>query len=218
MQTLSLASLFLMGVAYGATACTLSCSPMLMPLLASHGDSMRVSLRLVAIFGAGRIAAYTLIAAVASVASASLTTLLRDSDLSTALTGGVMIVTALYLFYRQRPNAPKGCAAGRLDLSRFGELGTFAMGALLSLNLCAPLLALVAVASASGSPLLAAGYGLMFGLGSVLVASLFFGLFLAPIAKELLRQFAAHKRWIEAFASALLLLAGLLVMTGRLRL
>ncbi|WP_457599550.1 urease accessory protein UreH domain-containing protein [Hydrogenimonas sp.] len=218
METVSFVGLFLMGIAYGATACTLSCTPMLGPLLVTHGGSLRVSLRLVALFGAGRIVAYTLIAAAAFYTSASLKEVLDRPDLTGPVTGGIMVLTALYLFYRLLAPATGRCAAGRLDLSRFAEAGVFAMGALLSINLCGPLLALAATAAAATSPLTAAGYGLMFGLGSVLVASLFFGLFLAPVTRELLRQFTARRFWIEASASALLLLAGILVMTGRLQL
>ncbi|WP_457606058.1 urease accessory protein UreH domain-containing protein [Nitratifractor sp.] len=215
MEAVSLFGLFLMGLAYGSSVCTLSCSPMLVPLLATHGSSLRGSLRIVAFFGAGRILSYTTIAALASFASVSLRRILDRPDLTQPLMGAVMAGTALYLLYRTFAPAPRSCAVSE---RRGGARGAFAMGALLSLNLCAPLLSLVAVSAASGSLWKGALYGVFFGMGTVLVSLLFFGVVLAPVTRELLRQFSLQRAWIEAAASLFLLSMGILVMLGRLKL
>ena len=221
MEAVPLFSLFLMGLAYGSSACLISCAPALTPLLVGEGESLRGSARVIGIFSAGRMVAYGLIAAVASFASLSLRAFLEHGTLTRPLTGSVMIATALWLLYRQWRPVPARCAAGALGrrgIGTWGTAGIFLMGMALSLNLCAPLLSLVAVSAASHSVGRGALYGLLFGAGSVLVMLLFYGVILAPVTRELLRQFHRQKRLIQATASGLLLLAGVLVLMGRLQL
>ncbi len=210
-----------MGVAYGSTACVLSCAPMLMPLLVTNASSLRGSMRVVGLFSLGRIFSYITIATVASFASLGVKSLLDKPELTHLLTGTVMVLSALYLLYRHYVPAQKHLCQVAKEASKgdiVGDGSYFLMGAMLSLSLCAPLLSLVAVSAASGSLLQAALFGLMFGLGAVLVSLILYGFIFATITKELLIQFHRQKGLIELSASLLLLLAGIMVMLGRLQL
>jgi len=210
-----------MGVAYGSTACMLSCAPMLMPLLVTNASSLKRSMHVVGIFSIGRIFAYTLIAMAASFASYSVKEILDKPMLTHAMTGGVMVFTALYLIYGQFFSKPRhicGVTHYAKNKETIGQGSYFLMGAMLSLSLCAPLLSLVAVGAASDSLWRASMYGLAFGLGAVLVSLVLYGFIFAAITKELLVQFHHQKKWIELTASTLLLFAGVMVIMGRLQL
>jgi sulfite exporter TauE/SafE len=221
MESLPLLSLFLMGLAYGGSACLLSCAPALAPLLVNRGESLGGSVRMLGLFGAGRITAYALISALAATASLGVRSFLEDPALTRPVTGTVLIATALWLLYRQWKPAPPICAAGRLSrekLGAWGAAGIFLTGMALSLNLCAPILSLIAVSAASRSTLYGALYGILFGLGTVTVMLLLYGAILAPVTRELLAQFQRQKAAIQATASLLLLGAGAMVLLGRLQL
>ncbi len=209
-----------MGVAYGSSACMLSCSPILAPLLVHNSGSLGESMRIVTIFSTGRIVSYIFIATTASFAAAGIQSALADPEGVRLLMGSVMMATALWLIFRQFYSTRHRCGAAAI-FARYGRIGpgtAFAMGMLLSLNLCTPLLSLVSVAAAGGSTLKGAIFGLAFGLGTVLVSLFFYGFILASIAKELLIQFKRQKIYIETAASLLLLLAGMMVATGHLTL
>jgi len=222
MEAVSLLGLFVMGVAYGSSACLISCAPALMPLMIGRGEQMGGSWSVIGIFSAGRVAAYTIIAAIASLASIRLQQFLENREFTGPITGGVMILTAAWLLYRIYRPAPTRCTARSLisdqRVGRWGALGIFAVGMVLSLNLCAPLLSLMAVSASSHSVVRGALYGLMFGLGSVLVTLMLYGVILAPVTRELLHQFHRQKVWIQTFAALALLAVGVSVAAGKLSL
>lgn len=210
-----------MGIAYGSTACMFSCAPMLMPLLIRNSSTLSRSMRVVGIFSMGRIFSYTLISILASVASFSVKEVLNNPEITQPLMGLIMVFSAVYLIYQQFFPATVHKCGVKYYTKRRDRLSTssyFVMGAMLSLSLCAPLLSLVAVSAASSSILRASLYGLMFGLGTVLVSLILYGFIFATIAKGLLIQFNRQKRWIELIASFLLLFAGIMVISGRLKL
>lgn len=209
-----------MGIAYGSTACMFSCAPMLMPLLIKNSSTLSRSMRVVGIFSMGRIFSYTLIAILASIASFSVKEVLNKPEITQPLMGLVMVFTALYLIYQQFfPATVHKCGVSYYKKRDHLNTGSyFTMGAMLSLSLCAPLLSLVAVSAASSSVLKASMYGLMFGLGTVLVSLILYGFIFSTIAKGFLMQFRRQKRWIELTASCLLLFAGTMVISGILKL
>ena len=109
-----------MGVAYGSTACMLSCAPMLMPLLVKNSSTLRSSMRVVGIFSMGRIFSYTLIAILASIASFSVKEVLNKPEITQPLMGLVMVFTALYLIYQQFfPATEHKCGVGHYKKRSF---------------------------------------------------------------------------------------------------
>ncbi|GEM_PF-503225 len=218
MEEVSLGVIFMMGVAYGSSACLLSCSPVLIPFLVRNGDSIGTAARAVAVFSTGRVFAYSVVGAAAASASVGIRELLKDSQTQGRVMGAVMIATALYLFYRGVLSRKRGCSTSCGSRSQMPEgwLPLFGLGALFSLNLCSPLLALSSLSAAGGSVALGALYGAIFGLGSVAVAAVFYGFIFSAVAKELLFQFSRQRLLVEIFSSGMLLLIGLMVFNGRL--
>ncbi|WP_456393812.1 urease accessory protein UreH domain-containing protein [Nitratifractor sp.] len=219
METATLAGIFVTGFAYGSSACLFSCTPALMPLLIHRGDRLDASLRTLAIFGAGRIVAYTLIAALAGIAAERLRNFLDHPPFTRLLVGIVMIATGVWLLYRLWYPAPKRCGiSSRRPIEPSGEMGIFLMGMGLSLNLCPPLIWLITLSSATGKPLVGALYGMIFGLGSVAVMWMIYGAIFAPVIREMLRQFQRFKVSLQALSSLTLLGVGVLVVTDRVTL
>jgi len=74
-------------------------------------------------------------------ASVELRNFLENRELTAQVSGGVIILTGLWLLYRIYRPVPAHCSAQRLideqKLGKWGVLGIFAIGMVLSLNLCA---------------------------------------------------------------------------------
>lgn len=98
------------------------------------------------------------------------------------------------------------------------RLGLFGIGALVSVNLCAPVLTLIALSANSGSLAGAIGMGISFGLGAVLIPFLFYGFFLSNVFRGLLIEFRSYAKSIEMMASLLLIAVGVLILNGQIRL
>lgn len=210
-----------MGVAYGSSACLLACGPILGTFLLHRSDSLGSSLRAVVIFNLGRFVSYTFIGAAAATASATVRELLKEPTVVDRTLGLFMVLTSIFLIYRHhyRKREHK-CSISYFGSNRYrlDELSLFFMGALISINLCAPLLSLSAISATSESIARGALYGALFALGNATVVIFFYGFVLSAIAKGLVSQFARYRSIIELFASLLLMCAGVMVMLGELKL
>ena len=100
----------------------------------------------------------------------------------------------------------------RIRRRRADSLPPLFLGAALSLTPCVPLASLLALAAASGSALLGAGYGLAFGLGATLTPILV----LVPLAGRMGRELRSGRSWIGRWL--LWGAAGVLIVLGLRRL
>ena len=64
----------------------------------------------------------------------------------------------------------------------------------------------------------AIGMGISFGLGAVLIPFLFYGFFLSNVLRGLLVEFKSYATKIEIMASLLLVIVGILILNGQIRL
>ncbi len=211
MEKISFLALFATGLVYGTTACTISCGPVVGPLLIAAGKDMQSSIRLVLLFGAGRIFSYGTIAALSYLTSGAIKSLLKP-EVSSLIGGGAMIAISIYLAYKtvSRKGCSLACGIGK----SYANMSSFSIGALFSLNLCAPLLALAAIAASAHSLWEAIGYGTVFGLGTSIMTTLFFGLFFAPVIKGIVSQFEKYRLHIEIGACTLLFIGGVALIGG----
>lgn len=206
-------SLFLLGLSYGSTACMFACMPLLSPLLLSHSGTLRESLRVVSVFSLGRVLGYAMIALLASYGAYMIGSALRDPALTQMMLGGSIVLVGLFLFYRSFLSR-KCCALAPREPSRFGSAGYFAMGFSLSLNPCAPVLSLAALAAGSAGALHAVSMGLVFGIGAVTASLFVFGVLLSSVTTELMAQLSRYKSAIERLAALLLVIFGISVING----
>lgn len=219
MASISLFSLFLIGLSSGATACMLSCMPFLTPLLMTHSKNMKQATQVVLPFSLGRIFSYTLIAMAASMSSAFVKNILDDNTLFQVILGTVTMLMGIFLLFRTLRDDPKRCHTSHCHPQKVkGSLGIFGIGVLVSLNPCASIVTLIALSANTTMWTTAASYGLSFGLGAVLVPFVLYTFIVGTIVQGLIEQFRKYIKSIEIFAATLLIVTGIMVFAGKISL
>ncbi|WP_415398234.1 sulfite exporter TauE/SafE family protein [Sulfurimonas sp. CS5] len=215
MEYTAFISIFIIGLSYGATACMFSCMPFLSPLLVSNSTNTKQALGIILPFSLGRIFSYTLIAIVAYLSSVWVKQMLNDNQVFSVILGVSTISMGIYLLYKSfKPTGSCGHSAPLIKKPKLNKLGFFTIGATMSINPCAPIMALLAVAANSSSIYNSIGLGLFFGLGAVIFSIIFYGFILSKLIKGLMMQFSSYKLIIERIAALLLVTVGILVLNG----
>lgn len=219
MENITFFSLFIIGLSYGATACMFSCMPFLAPLLLSNSKNFKESFRIVFPFSLGRIFTYMIIAIVASSSSVFIKSILNDNEIFQVILGLFTIFIGLVVLFGALKNK-SNCKSGfHTDASKSkGIFSLFIIGALVSLNPCAPILTLIALSSTTAIVSSAAFYGVSFGLGAVLVPFIFYTFFVGNIFRGIVEQFKSYTKHIQVFASFLLIFVGVMVISGKITL
>lgn len=219
MQYTPYLSIFLIGLSFGATACMFSCMPFLTPVLIKNSDNIKQSLGVMIPFSLGRIFTYTLIAVISFLSAALIKTLLQNNTVLNTILGTVTVLLGCVMFYNSYKNN-KTCGVHKpiAKQQSFSRFGFFAMGATISINLCTPVVSLIALSSSSASIYSAIAFGISFGVGAVLFTLLFYGFFFSTLIKGLLEQFSRYKKHLEFSASLFLIFVGILIFSGILSL
>ena len=171
-------------------------------------------------FSLGRIFTYMAIAVIATGGMALVKDMLEEKIAIDVVLGLSTILMGLFMLGRSLKNMKKSCGIHKPieEKSNITTFGFFSIGATVSMNLCTPVVTLATVAGGSGSYYESLGLGLAFGIGAVLFSFLFYGFFMSTLIRGLLAEFASHKKAIEITASVLLIIVGLLVVGGKLKL
>jgi cytochrome c biogenesis protein CcdA len=220
MENITFISLFVIGFSYGATACMFSCMPFLAPLLITNSNSFYESSKVVLPFSLGRIFTYTLIAIAASFSSVMIKSVLNNNQLFQLLLGAFTLLMGLLVLFRVFKTQKSCSSASHADQGEKSKsaVGLFMIGALVSLNPCAPILTLITLSANTTSFLSSVLYGGSFGLGAVLVPFLFYTFFVGNIFRGLIEQFRKYMKLIEIFAASLLIVTGIMVFAGKISL
>lgn len=211
METVAYASLFLVGLSYGATACLLSCMPFLSPILLANSRSISHAMSVVLPFSVGRVMSYMLIAMFAVLSVAQVKAIIDNPSISQMILGSATMYIALVMFYRSYKESAGGCSSSSERSSKMGMFGYFTMGLAISLNPCAPILTLIATAANASTVPNALFMGLSFGLGAIGATLLFYGFLISSVAREIITQFRNYKTTIERIAASLLVLVSISV-------
>jgi len=215
MELTTFTSIFIIGLSYGATACMFSCMPFLSPLLVSNSNSTKEALGIILPFSLGRIFSYTFLAVIAYLSSAWVKQLLNNNTLFSLILGLSTIAMGIYLLYMSyKPTKSCNQTTPLVKKPKLNKIGFFTIGATMSINPCAPILALLAVAVNSSTLVNAIGLGIFFGLGAVIFSIIFYGFIVSKIMKGLMSEFSSYKLFIERIAALLLVVVGVLVLNG----
>ncbi|MFT7004149.1 MAG: sulfite exporter TauE/SafE [Sulfurimonas sp.] len=208
-------SIFIIGLAYGTTACMFSCMPFLSPLLVSNSNTTKQALGIILPFSLGRIFSYTLMAVIAYLSSAWVKQMLNNNQIFNIILGLSTISMGIYLFYKSfKSTTSCGHTIPLIKSSKLNKFGFFTIGASMSINPCAPIMTLLAVAVNSNSIYNSIGLGLFFGVGVVMFSIIFYGFILSKVIKGILAQFSSYKLSVERMAALLLVIVGILVLNG----
>jgi thiol:disulfide interchange protein DsbD len=208
----TLATVWLLGVSMGLTACTVTCLPFMGTWALGRAGGQAEAFLHTGVFLAGRIVTYTLLAALAGAAGLGLAKAL-GGPWGNAAIGGASVLAGLWLLLRPAQSCATVLSAPTLRPVQFrrrtDSLPPLFLGAALSLTPCTPLASLLALAAHAGSAAQGAAYGLAFGLGAAMTPILV----LVPLAGRLGRELRSGRAWLARWllwgAAAVLILLGL---------
>lgn len=208
----SLATVWLLGVSMGLTACTVTCLPFLGTWALGRASHPGEALRHTAAFLAGRVLTYALLAALAGAAGLGLARAL-GGNVGNAAIGLASILAGLWLVLRPqgRHTAPAPVVAVvkvHREKPR-DHMPPLLLGATLSLTPCTPLASLLALSASAGSAPQGALMGLTFGLGAAVTPILVLVPLAGRVGRELLSGRAWLARWLVWASAAVLVILGL---------
>ena len=198
----------------------LSCMPFLSPILINKSNSVKESMGVMIPFSLGRIFTYVIIAIIASSSSVLVKQIINDNTIVNYILGISTIFLGSFMLYNSLKNN-KSCGIlkyktdTKKDISTFGY---FSLGATISINLCTPIVSLIALSSNTTNIYSAVGLGLSFGIGASFFTLFFYGFFFSTLIRGILEQFKNYKKAVEISASLLLILVGILIISGNLSL
>jgi uncharacterized protein len=206
------------GLVFGLAYCTASCLPVVAGYIAGVGAGFKQSVKITAIFNAGRIIAYTLIGGLIGLFGGLLRFFVSDDAItpfqiySSLLFGLVTIAIGAALMWQTRkPKISCDCktdtttAAGRIK--RYGvDFGAFTLGFTRGLIICAPLLLLLTTSLTLVDPAGSISIAILFGLGTSISPILFLG----GVTGWLLNKAPLFRKWISIAGGIILILLGIL--------
>jgi cytochrome c-type biogenesis protein len=207
----TLATVWLLGVSMGMTACTVTCLPFMGTWALGRASGRGEAFLHTGIFLAGRVLTYALLAALAGAVGVGLAQAL-GGNLGNAAIGVVSVGAGFWLL--RRPVRACGTGTSGLTLgaaqpirfqSKRDSLPPLFLGAALSLTPCTPLASLLALAAQAGGALQGAAFGLAFGLGAAMTPIIV----LVPLAGRLGREIKSGRAWLSrwlVWAAALVLI------------
>jgi thiol:disulfide interchange protein DsbD len=173
-------SALIIGIIYGATFCTLTCSPFIASYIIGTDRGTRRGMWLSIIFNGGRVMTYAMLGLVVGLAGGKFLVEGAYAMWGALVFGAAVAVIGLWIAVRRRsPAAGCGCSpdASFFDRMRYrlvpkegngGELSAVGMGLLIGLIPCPPLIALLVFSAAIGSATMGLVLGLVFGLGTLI--------------------------------------------------
>lgn len=208
-----------LGLAFGLSACTITCLPYLGPVFLANDGGIRQSWCTVLPFSLGRLSSYAAMGTAAGVTGQYLGEGFGLDWLRPVLgTAALMVGLALLL---KRPR-PKYCAALQSDTQPLQRMdrgtppaprtlmpgGLFLLGISMALNPCAPLGTVLFSAAITASALHGLTLGLGFGIGAITIPSLVYGIGVAYLSERLREALQNWRVGIERLSAALLIIVG----------
>ena len=164
----------ILGFSYGLGPCTISCAPLVVPLIMSTANNRKEGIVLSLVFSLGRVISYIILGFLAGLLGSSLEVYLPQKYLGIFF---VIIGVAVYF------NIHGKCIMkSKIKItSNFMALVT---GIVFGAAPCPPLIGLLALAVLAKSALIGALMGLVFGFGTIISPLIILGLFSGWFAKQ----------------------------------
>jgi sulfite exporter TauE/SafE len=186
-----------LGFTYGIGPCTISCAPLVVPLIMSTSRNKKEGVIYSIIFSLGRVISYIILGFLAGLLGSSFKLFLPRRWL-----GIFFILVGVTIIFRIQGKC--------LYKSRFRITGpSMALGAgiVYGLGPCPPLVALLGLAVASKSAITGALMGLFFGVGTIISPIIILGFFSGWFAKQ--KEF---KKVIPYVSGGFLILLGIIYL------
>lgn len=234
-MTLGFSAALLMGLAFGAGPCNITCLPYLGPVfLAQEDNNFRTSWKTVIPFSLGRLTGYTLLGTIAGSFGLAATTWVEEGIAAQVL-GIATILLGVYFLFTASSKKP-GCTSyqsktaqqttspitfshpddkqkkNKPTLYLTGSL--FFMGTGMALNPCIPLITILTVAATMATPIDGARLGIAFGLGAVVIPSLFFAFVIAYFSEQVKQHLNQWSKQLERISGFMLIFLGSFTSLG----
>jgi len=207
-----------LGLAFGLSACTITCLPYLGPVFLANEGGVRQSWRTVLPFSLGRLCSYAAMGTAAGMTGQYLGEGIGLDWLRPVLGVAALMVGLALLLRRPRH---KHCTVPQTDaqpLRRMNEGvsaprtlmpgGLFLLGISMALNPCAPLGTVLFSAAITASAVHGLTLGLGFGIGAITIPSLVYGIGVAYLGERLREALQNWRVGIERLSAALLIIVG----------
>jgi len=201
-----LISIFILGITYGTTICSMTCLPYLGPFILTTGNGFQDGMRGAFSFGAGKIIMYALFGSFA----AFIGEVINPGREFTQIMGLSLIGVALVMPFINRLSCRKNCMQGIKN-----RLPLLFLGMATSLVPCPPVAAVLLLAAGQDSIVTGMGLGLFFGLGLTLSPLLLTAGGLGLISKHLHRETGKCMPYLRALAMRGLIFLGVkMIISG----
>jgi sulfite exporter TauE/SafE len=189
-----------LGFLYGIGPCTLSCAPLVVPLIMSTAKNSKHGVWLSLVFSFGRVLSYILLGALTGFLGYVLIKVVSKKIL-----GIFLIILGILLFFKIQN---KCILKSKIKISSSSiALGT---GFIYGMAPCQPLIALLGLTAASSSAFTGLLMGLAFGIGTIISPIIILGFFSGWFAKQ--KEF---KEIIPYVSGVFLIIMGLIYIISK---
>ncbi|MBF0220191.1 MAG: sulfite exporter TauE/SafE family protein [Gammaproteobacteria bacterium] len=229
--TLSLSAALLMGLAFGAGPCNITCLPFLGPVFLREGNRGGTDWHTIVPFSLGRLTSYAMLGAIAGSFGYAATVWIESGRAAQILGIATMIIGLLMLRGKggakscQRDHDNQAATVKREMVVQSAipkkrvtgplfSLSLFGMGVGMALNPCVPLATVLTVAATMATPANGLLLGLSFGVGAVAIPTIIFGIAVAHFGAQIRYHLSHWGDRIEQIAGGMLILLGSVTALG----
>ena len=199
-----ISSLFLLGLLYGTTTCTITCLPYLSPYLLTTGKGFKEGITSSLTFSFGKLFTYIILGGIAAFLGHTL--IPADDAKAKLIQGTIIIITALALPFI----SSGGCQKKSQIIGKASSL--FALGISTSLIPCPPLMTILLVAANGGSVTMGLLYGTMYGLGIVISPIIIMGGILSQISKTVKVEARSFIPYLQGISILIMVVMGVRII------
>lgn len=212
---LTLPMAMLLGLVFGMGSCTIACLPYLGPIFIASDGGVKRSWRIMLPFSLGRLTSYAALATVAGFTGQFLGKGVAGQELRWIM-GAAALLLGVALLLRRSDKSRCGHSAEsplvRDAQSRSAKTlmpgGLFLLGAGMALSPCAPLSSVLFSATVGASAWHGLWLGLSFGLGAIVIPTIFYGVGFAWFGERLRELLQNSHKHIVRLSAALLIATG----------
>ena len=166
---------FVLGILYGLGPCTLSCAPLIVPLIMGTSKNKKQGVFHSIIFSLGRIIAYVSLGFLSGLIGYTF-----NIPSSRQIIGVFIILLGILFFFNIHNN--KCILKSKIKIT--GPAVALSAGFVWGLGPCPPLIALLAIVSTTGSAITGSVMALFFGFGTIISPVILLGFFSGWFAKQ----------------------------------
>ncbi len=200
-----LTGLFMLGLLYGTTVCSLTCLPYIGPLLLCTGNGFRDGVVSSLVFISGKLLCYLVLGGVA----AYLGHLLDINRVIpvTFISGLTLVMVGIMLPFINRGGQ---CQGKRQIMGR--GLSLFVLGISTSLVPCPALATVFMLAAEKGVVISGIGYGLVYGMGIIISPLLIAGGVLSLISRRLKIEVRSFIPYLQGLSAMIIIIMGIRII------